>query len=97
MGIVRGLEGVHQGLVLLARQGGVVGFLTNTKNAQRINDLVEDIRQAMMDYQVCLSNDSFLLCLMNVLDLVATKYLRYELSAHCKSHHPAFGLCSPNQ
>jgi len=75
MGIARKLEEVHQELALLAGQGEVVGFLTNTKNAQRINDLVEDIRQVMMDYQVCASNDSSLPCLMNVLDLIATRYL----------------------
>jgi hypothetical protein len=33
-----------------------VGFLTNTENAERINGLVEDIREVMMDYQVCMSN-----------------------------------------
>ena len=75
MGIARKLEEVHQELALLSGQGQVVGFLTNTKNAQRINDLVEDIRQVMMDYQVCASNDSSLPCLMNVLDLVATRYI----------------------
>jgi hypothetical protein len=76
MGIARKLEEVHQELALLERQGKVVGFLANTENAQKINDLVEDIRQVMMDYQVCAPNVSFLPCLMNVLDLVATRYLR---------------------
>ena len=59
MGIARGLKGVSRGLALLARQGNVTGFLANAENARRINDLVEDIRQVMMDYQVCASNDSF--------------------------------------
>jgi hypothetical protein len=69
------LEDVHQELSVLAGQGKVVGFLANTENAERINDLVEDIRQVMMDYQVCALNNSFLPCLMNVLDLVATRHL----------------------
>ena len=75
MRIARGLKGVSRELALLARQGNVTGFLANAENAQRINDLVEDIRQVMMDYQVCTSNDSFSPCLMNMLDLIATRYL----------------------
>ena len=30
-----------------------MGFVTNTENAQRINGLVEDIHEVMMNYQVC--------------------------------------------
>jgi hypothetical protein len=56
MGIGRKLEEIHQDLTRLAGQGMAVGFLTNTENAERINGLVEDIREVMMDYQVCMSN-----------------------------------------
>jgi hypothetical protein len=63
-----------------------VGFLTNTENAERINGLVEDIREVMMDYQVRMLNYSFLPCLTFALDFVATRYLRQELSAHCEPH-----------
>jgi len=31
-------------------------FLANTGNAQRVNSLVEDIHEALMDYQVCMLN-----------------------------------------
>jgi hypothetical protein len=58
MGIARKLEDVHQGLALLAEHGKVAGFLANTENAQRIDDLVEDVRQVMMDYQIFSSNKS---------------------------------------
>ena len=75
MGIVRKLEEVDRELALLAGQGEVAGFSANTENAQRINDLVEDIREVMMDYQVRASNNPFLPHLMNVLDLTATRYL----------------------
>ena len=75
MGIARTLEEVDQELARLAEQGKVVGFLANVETAQKINGLVEDIRQVMMDYQVCASNNSFLPCLMNALDLIATRYL----------------------
>ena len=59
IGIVRKLEDICQSLTLPAEQGRVMEFLTNTKNAQRINGLVEDICEALMDYQVCLSNHLF--------------------------------------
>ena len=48
----RKLEDVRQDLTLLAKQGKITGFLTNVENERKINDLVEDIRDAMMDYQV---------------------------------------------
>jgi len=50
------LDAVCQDLTLLAEQGGVVGFLANTENAQRIGGLVEDIHEVIMDYQVCVLN-----------------------------------------
>ena len=39
----------------MASQKNIVQFLNNTENAQRLNDLVDDIREAVMDYQVCAS------------------------------------------
>ena len=70
------MEDVGQELALLAGQGKkAVVFLANTENAQRINGLVEDIREVMMDYQVCASNTLFFPYLINVLDLVATGYI----------------------
>ena len=56
MGFGRKLEDVRRDLIPLAEQGNVTGFLTNAENARRINGLVEDIHDAMMDYQVCASN-----------------------------------------
>ena len=35
-------------------QRRVEGFFNNTKNGETLNGLVEDIRDAMMEYQVCL-------------------------------------------
>jgi hypothetical protein len=75
MVIARKLEEVHQDLTQLMGQCMAVEFLTNTENAQRINGLVEDIREVMMDYQVCISNYLFLTCLMFVLDFTTTRYL----------------------
>ena len=77
-------------MILLAEQGKVQGFFDNTKNADKLGGLVEDIRDAMMDYQVCISHRSFLSCLILALDFIATRYLRQELPAYRESHLPAF-------
>ena len=36
----------------MTTQGDVAKFLENAGNAQKLNDLVDDIRKAVMDYQV---------------------------------------------
>jgi len=56
MGITRKLENICQDLALPAEQGEVMRFLENTENAQKINNLVEDICEALMEYQVCVPN-----------------------------------------
>jgi len=89
-GIARKLEDVHQDLRLLSEQGRAQGFFDNIKNADKLAGLVEDIRDAVMDYQVCITDYSFLPCLTLVPDLIATGYLRQELPAHRESHLPAF-------
>jgi hypothetical protein len=97
MWIARKLEDVHQDLTQLAEQGKVVGFLANAENAQKITGLVEDIREVMLDYQVCVPVYLFLPCLMFmptlVLDFIATGYLRQELSAYRESRLFTFCLC----
>jgi len=37
----------------MTTQEDVAYFLNNPENAQKLNSLVEDIRHALMDYQVC--------------------------------------------
>jgi hypothetical protein len=37
----------------MTTQKDLADFLNNPENAQRLNGLVEDIRYALMDYQVC--------------------------------------------
>ena len=54
MGIARQLEDVLRDLTPLAEQGKVVGFLANVKNTGKISSLIEDIRNAIMGYQVCI-------------------------------------------
>ena len=36
----------------MTTQKDIAKFLNNTENAQKLNDLVDDIREAVMDYQV---------------------------------------------
>ena len=63
MGICRRLQDVRQELALLEEQGKATGFLNNVKNADKLSGLVESIRDAMIDYQVCIPNVPFLRCL----------------------------------
>jgi len=88
MGMTRELDNIYQGLTLPAEQRDIMIFLANTENAQMVNSLVEDIREALMEYQVCIANCSFLPYLTFVLDFSATAHLQQELSAHCESHPP---------
>jgi len=37
----------------MAKQKDIVQFLNNAGNAQKLNDLVDDIHEAVMEYQVC--------------------------------------------
>ena len=57
MRIGRKLEDVRQELALLGEQGKTKGFFNNVENAEKLGGLVEDVRDVMMDYQVCTSNN----------------------------------------
>ena len=51
-------------------------FLKVPENAQKLNDLVQDVRYALMDYQVY-SPKSLVLIIVNICpDFVATRYLQ---------------------
>ena len=54
MGVVRKLEDILPELGSLIEQGNVEGFFNNVKNADKLDDLVEDTRDATMDYRVCI-------------------------------------------
>ena len=53
MRIYRKLEDIHQDLVTLGSQGKTKGFFNNVENADKLASLVEDVRDVMIDYQVC--------------------------------------------
>jgi len=46
------LENVLRDLEPLVERGKVTGFLNSVKDAETLTGLAEDIRDAMMDYQV---------------------------------------------
>ena len=52
MEIGRKLQDVRQGLALLEEQGKAEGFFNKVENADKLNGLVADICDAMVDYQV---------------------------------------------
>jgi hypothetical protein len=51
--IDRKLDVILKDLAPLAQQGKITQFLTNTENADKLGSMVDDIRDAMMEYQVC--------------------------------------------
>ena len=50
--IARKLNAVHQAVDLVTAQEDLANFLKNPDNAQKLNDLVEDIQYALIEYQV---------------------------------------------
>ena len=57
MRIYRKLEDIRRELAVLGEQGKAKGFFNNVENADKLASLVEDVRDVMMDYQVCPSNN----------------------------------------
>ena len=58
MSIASKLDDVLKDLNLLQKQGNIAKFLKNTENVDKLSGMVEDIRDAMMEYQVCLRSTS---------------------------------------
>ena len=76
MGIGRKLQDVRQDLALLEEQGKVKGFFNKVENADKLSGLVEDIRDAMVDYQVRTSSHLVSSYLKLFLDVVAAGHVR---------------------
>jgi len=70
----------------VATQEGLARFLGIPKNAQEVNGLVEDVRDALVDYQVWLSKRLVLIVADICSDFVATRHRQRELSTDRKSH-----------
>ena len=85
MVVVRKLESILRELEPLADQGKVKGFFNNVANADRLGGLVEDIRDAVMDYQVCkIGTNLPPPGLTTISDFVTARHLRQELSTDSK-------------
>ena len=52
IGTGRKLEDIRQDLALLEEQGKTKGFFNNVENSDKLGGLVEDVRDAVIDYQV---------------------------------------------
>ena len=74
-GIFRKLEDIYQGLNLPGGQEDTTGLLTNTKDTQRVNGLVDDLHEALMSYQVCMSN-----CLISAMSYICIRLHYKEIS-----------------
>ena len=61
----------------MATRKDLIDFLNNSKNAQNLNGLVEDIRHALMDYRVCIpKNDLLFLFLTSASDVIAKGHMQ---------------------
>ena len=49
----RKLDKVLKDLIPLAERGKVTRFLNSAEDVDKLGGLIEDIHEAMMDYQVC--------------------------------------------
>jgi len=54
MEFARKLEEILSELKPLVDQGKVAGFFLNVENSGKLGGLTEDVRDAMMEYQVCI-------------------------------------------
>ena len=75
MGITRRLKKIDQDLDSITTQKDLARFLNHTENAQKLNGLVEDIRDALMGYQVCTPKPLGLIASNNVAGIVTTRDL----------------------
>ena len=68
----------------MTAQKDIAQFLNNTENAQKLNDLVDDIREAVMDYQVRTSEEPTLSLSNICTDFLTTGYARQYPTISCE-------------
>ena len=73
-GICRRLTGILTKLEPLSEQNGLLKFLRNEDHAGLLNGFIQDITQAVMDYQVCLETHSWALLTPAQTSLQQTTY-----------------------
>jgi len=74
--IVRQLKEIGQAMGSITTRKDLVPFLKNPENAHKVNGLVEDIRYALIDYQVSSSKRPVLVPANVSSDLIATRHLQ---------------------
>ena len=84
------MKEVEQDIDPITTRNDLADFLSNPENAQRIDCLVEDIRYALMEYQVCVPKALSLIVLTTALGFVATRHLRQELPRDRESRFLVF-------
>ena len=84
------MQDVHQDLALLEEQGKAEGFFNKVENADKLSGLAEDVRDAMVDYQVRTSSHLVSLYLKLFSDVITTRHVRQELLSHREPHPIAF-------
>jgi len=72
----------------VATQEDLAIFLGIPKNAQEVNGLVEDIRDALMDYQVWFPKRQALVGADIYSGFVATRHQQRKLPTDCESYSP---------
>ena len=87
----RKLKEIGQALDSITAQKDLTQFLNDMENAQKLNGLVGDIHDTLMDYQVFISQPLALIASNITPDLIAARYLQQELPNDCKSY---FSHCS---
>ena len=70
----------------VATRKDLMDFLKNPENAWNLNGLVEDIRYALIDYQVCIPKRLALPVPDICSDIIAMGHLQRELPEDCESH-----------
>ena len=68
--------------------GKVTKLLNSTSGMDELNGLIEDVRSAVMDYQVRPQSSLTHRPPTPASDVVTAIYLRKELSTHCKPRFP---------
>ena len=76
------MEKVLRDLELLAERGKITGFLNNVKDADALIGLADDIRDAMMGYQVRSFTAPAWIVPEVSQDCAAARHLSQELPAH---------------
>jgi len=74
LGIVRKLEEIGQAMGSVATRNDLALFFGIPENARKLNDLVEDIRDALMEYQVRSPKRLALVAANMWSDFVATRH-----------------------